>query len=390
MSGMNLFKYTIKSMRGAWRTNLIFALLLALVSGVWCAVSTQASRASAELEALASEYGCSYELNTLAGTPILREDCERVRECPYVRDIEYRACRHFIYPANLTLTTGGKTLDIGEPLLILGQSEYSADVKLIKGALPSAEDECVLERSFFPDMKIGDTLTVTDGAADKERSYRVVGLIERDECEALLESRDFTGAVLITTLDGAVELEAEGQTGYAVFDSLPQGLDARVILNDYRDGDAFCRWVEDNTEGTRPLTARNPNGAYTDAAARLDDMQGMTELLRRALTAVGALTIILFVLIRTNLRAKEFCILFGMGAKLRSVALSAVLEYTSVVALGMGAGLIISFAFGGKGSAALPYCGAVALLCALLAAAATPLNFRKSALKILRRNNEHD
>lgn len=387
--------YACRSLRRGWRISLIFFLFLTAIFSAWRAIAIHTGNAQAGMEELEQEYGCQYILQENSGKLIPREVYEKMRACPYVQDIEYHRYLHFLFPDNLSLARNSAAVPLNELLLIDGPAEFPADTALSSGVLPAGADECVAECSLLPELALGDTLTIFDDATDLEHTYRVVGLIDRPACVALLGSDRFSGAVLFTTLEGALALEAAGQNRSMVSDDLVQGLDARVILRDYHDGAAFRQYVAELQIDGRSFSALNPNESYTSALNRLTDMTKLTALLQRALMAMGMLALVLYVLIRTNLRAKEICILVSMGFAPGAFLGAAVLEYTAVTGaaalLSQLAGHVAALALGAVPESRYGwYFPALLLLCAALSAGVAVWSCAHMPMRILRRNNEHD
>ena len=76
---------------------------------------------------------------------LTKELYEQLRDCPYVADIEYRKCQHFVYPANLTLARNGAAIVLDDLLLVNGFAGFPEDTPLVSGVLPAQPDECVVE-----------------------------------------------------------------------------------------------------------------------------------------------------------------------------------------------------------------------------------------------------
>lgn len=392
---MNWIKYAGKSLRGNWKSYLVFGVFLTIVFAAWRIVSVSSQKTQISLEALEREYGQTYVLQDTSGALVTKEIYEQMRECPYVAEIEYRKNQHFVYPANLTLTRNGAAIVLDDLLLVTGLAAFPEATPLVSGVLPARPDECIVESSLFPDCALGDTLSVADEATHTAQTYRVVGLLDRSTCNTLLESDAFSGAVLFTTLDGAEALDAPRQMRTVSLPGFTQGLDARVILKDYRDGEAFRQYVQEQRFGDQSFLALNPNEAYTSALSRMDDMMKMTTLLRRSLMAAGVLALVLFIFVRTNLRAKEICILVTMGFGCGPFLGAATLEYTGTVAASMLLALLagrITEAVQGIPHTAqadwyLPF---LLLLCAALSLCTSAWAYRHTPIQILRRRNEHD
>ena len=392
---MYWMKYAGKSLRGNWKSYLIFGVFLTIVFAAWSIVSVFSEKTQASLEDLEREYGQSYILQDNGGTLLTKELYEQLRDCPYVADIEYRKCQHFVYPANLTLARNGAAIVLDDLLLVNGFAGFPEDTPLVSGVLPAQPDECVVESSQLPDCALGDTLSVADEATHTAQTYRVVGLLDQDTCETLLGSDAFSGAVLFTTLDGALALEASGQTRTVISPGFTQGLDARIILNDYHDGEAFRQYVQDLRLDGRSLSALNPNEAYSNALNQLDDMMKMTTLLQRALMAAGVLAVLLLVFVRTNLRAKEICILVSMGFGCGPFLGAATLEYTATAGaamlLGLLAGRVTEVVQGIPHTAQAGwYLPILLLLCSVLSICTAAWAYKHTPMRILRRRNEHD
>lgn len=392
---MYWIKYAGKSLRGNWKSYLNFGAFLTIVFAAWSIVSVFSEKTQISLKDLEREYGQTYILQDNSGALLTKDLYERMRDCPYVAEIEYRKCQHFVYPANLTLARNGAAIVLDDLLLVNGFADFPEDTPLASGVLPAQPDECVVESSQLPDCALGDTLSVADEATHTTQTYHVVGLLDRSTCETLLESDAFSGAVLFTTLDGTLALEAPRQARTVIFPGFTQGLDARVILKDYHDGEAFRQYVQNLRLDDRSLSALNPDEAYANALNRLDDMMRMTTLLQRALMAAGVLAVLLFVFVRTNLRAKEICILVSIGFGCGPFLGAATLEYTATVGaamlLGLLAGRVTEVVQGISHVAQAGwYLPILLLFCSVLSICTAAWAYRHTPMRILRRRNEHD
>lgn len=124
-------------------------------------------------------------------------------------------------------------------------------------------------------------------------------------------------------------------------------------------------------------------------------MMRMTTLLQRALMAAGALAVLLFVFVRTNLRAKEICILVSMGFGCGPFLGAATLEYTATAGaamlLGLLAGRVTEVVQGIPHTAqAGGYLPILLLLCSVLSICTAAWAYKHTPMRILRRRNEHD
>lgn len=346
---MYLLRYSLKNIRRHMTIYMIFGLLLTLLFSVLLTFFTISEKTRTGINEMEREYGCAYWIQENFGHLVPRNIYESMRSIPYVSDIEYRKYTHLITRNNLSLEINDTQVDFNNMLMIAGLPVFTDVPELLAGYYPKDSTECVIMKDDFNEKSLGDIISIKDNSSGIQKDYEIVGVIDKPAGDILLDTSNYIGAIIITTMDSAADYFSPNQLNDIFINGVKQGYDATVYLLDYRYGKEFRQYVSQTEYQSGSYSAIYQKQGFETSMQQMQNLMDMSILLQKIITIISFAMLFLFILVRTNLRSKEICILKSMGVSSLKLVIMSIFEYScfliTIILLGTMIVSVISLSF---------------------------------------------
>ncbi len=339
---MYLVDYSLKNIKRNAAVYAAFGILLILLFTVLFVFFAVSDKTLDKVNEMEREYGCAYGIQENFGYLVSKNIYDDLHSSPFVTDIKFEKYTQVIAQNNLTLRINQKPAELGCMMILVGLPDFPANLELLNGSFPKNDSECVVEKSLLGDISPGDMLSIQDGFSGNNREFKLSGIIDKASSDSLINTYNFTGAIVITTMGAASSYYSSNQQNTFYISGIVPGFDATVYLSDYRYGQDFRKYVSQLTYDSRSYSAYNKKQGYESSVQQMVNLINICSLVRRIITVISFLVIILFVLLRTNLRTKEICILRSMGLSLPKLVCMSILEYICFLAMDIFLGILFS------------------------------------------------
>lgn len=335
---------SLKNIRHNKTLYIVFGVLMVLLITASLVLLAENGKARDEIDDMLREYGGAYKIQDSRGFLPSRDEYERLLALDYVKDIEYIRYTHIIQENNLVLKVDGKSREQIGMLMLTGLPDFSEVPALSSGSYPERDDDCVLGSGYFEGCELGCTVTVADALTGTEQGFQVVGILDADAESALLGSDNYSGGLIVTTMDSAYAFYSPDLKNNVFIDGIVNGLDAKILLTDIDHGDELKEYVSMERDGSVRYTAAHYNPGFESASRSIRNMADTCLTFQRIVAALVFLAVFFFVLLKTNLKVYEICILRSMGLSHFKIVLLIIVEY-GVFLLGVYlVGILLSMA----------------------------------------------
>lgn len=331
----------IKSIKRNITLYVIFGILLIILFTAVFVLLAVNSDTQSKIDAVLREYGSAYRLQENFGVLPSKEAYEKLRELPYISEVEYKKYTHIIMENNLTLRMNGIPLVQSGMLMISGLPDFDGLPELSSGVYPEDSSQCVVEDGFSGQYALGDVIFVGDGLSGTEKELEIVGIIEQQTADELLGTSNFSGSIIIATMDCASKFYSTGQRNNVSIDGIRNGWDATAYLTDYRYGGELKEFVSSAEFGFENYSAVHQKEGFEGATRNLENLSELCSVLQKIAAAISIFAVLFFVLLKTNLKTREICILRSMGMGRGKLILMTVFEYSVFILFSVLAGVLL-------------------------------------------------